>query len=212
MSRIIIVGASDFGRELYGWLLSDSKIQNKNDIFFIDDNEQKLSSDSEMRKKYLGIIKDFKSSTHDTFLLGVSDPKIKLLIVEKLKQQNIYLTSYVHESSIISQRSIVGQGIVVCPFVTVSLGARIGDYTTVNRHSSIAHDVKIGDYCSIMGFSELMGWSELESLVYVGSHTSILPKVKIEEGAKIGAGSVVILDVKSGASVFGNPAREIIMK
>ena len=60
MPRIIIVGAGDFGRELYGWLESDSSIKNKESIYFIDDNENCFKYFPYLINRYLVKIKDFK--------------------------------------------------------------------------------------------------------------------------------------------------------
>ena len=42
--------------------------------------------------------------------------------------------------------------------------------------------------------------------------SALVAGVKIEKGARIGAGSVVVGDVKKGQTVFGNPAVEISKK
>jgi len=44
---------------------------------------------------------------------------------------------------------------------------------------------------------------------FVGSGVTIVSGIKIEEKANIGAGSVVIKDVKKGETVFGNPAKSV---
>lgn len=45
--------------------------------------------------------------------------------------------------------------------------------------------------------------------VWIGGGAIVLPGVKIRDGAIIGAGSVVRRDVRVGATVAGNPAREL---
>jgi maltose O-acetyltransferase len=44
--------------------------------------------------------------------------------------------------------------------------------------------------------------------VSIGAAAIILPGVSIADDAQIGAGSVVTRDVPSGATAFGNPARQ----
>jgi sugar O-acyltransferase (sialic acid O-acetyltransferase NeuD family) len=209
MSRLIIVGAGDFGRELFGWIELDSNMNKFENILFIDDNDEVLNPYPYFKQNYLGTLENFEKKHDDIYLLGVSDPSSKLQIINLLKKHNITLSTYISEFALVSKNTIIGPGTIICPFVTVSIGAKLGNYVTLNRNSSVAHDTRIGDFCSIMGFSEIMGWGVVDSLVYVGSHVSVLPKVKIQEGAKIGAGSVVIADVNSGTTVFGNPAKEI---
>jgi maltose O-acetyltransferase len=49
----------------------------------------------------------------------------------------------------------------------------------------------------------------VEDDVFLGGRVIVLPGVRIGRGAAVGAGSVVTRDVAPGATVAGNPAREI---
>lgn len=49
----------------------------------------------------------------------------------------------------------------------------------------------------------------VEEDVFMGGRVIVLPGVRIGRGAAVGAGSVVTKDVAPGATVVGNPAREI---
>jgi len=49
----------------------------------------------------------------------------------------------------------------------------------------------------------------VEEDVFVGARATVLPGVRIGRGAAIGAGAVVTRDVAPGATVVGNPAREV---
>jgi maltose O-acetyltransferase len=48
--------------------------------------------------------------------------------------------------------------------------------------------------------------------VWIGGHAILLPGVTVGDDAIIGAGSLVTRDVASGASIAGNPARELVRK
>lgn len=73
-------------------------------------------------------------------------------------------------------------------------------------HSNTAHDTEFGDYCQISGSCEINGNAVLEEGVFLGSHATVLPNARIGAWAFVGAGSVVLRQVKKGAKVFGNPA------
>jgi len=49
----------------------------------------------------------------------------------------------------------------------------------------------------------------VEEDVFIGARVIILPGVRIGRGAAVGTGAVVTKDVASGATVVGNPAREV---
>ena len=49
----------------------------------------------------------------------------------------------------------------------------------------------------------------LEDDVWIGGGAILMPGVSIGQGAIVGAGSVVLRDVKAGTTVVGNPARSL---
>lgn len=67
---------------------------------------------------------------------------------------------------------------------------------------TIANDLYPGDQRS----AELMAGPRVCAGAQVGVNVTILPYVRIGEGALIGAGSVVTRDIPAGAVAFGNPA------
>jgi acetyltransferase-like isoleucine patch superfamily enzyme len=60
-----------------------------------------------------------------------------------------------------------------------------------------------------MASVDLGGHVILGKSVFIGSKATIIPKITIEDSSTVGAGRVVIKKVKSGTTVFGNPAKEL---
>ena len=85
-------------------------------------------------------------------------------------------------------------------------GIHINPQAIVGRNCDIAHRVTIG--ASAMG---RQGSPVLGDKVYIGTGATLVGKIKIGNGVKIAANTLVITNVPDGATVMGVPGR-IIMR
>ena len=72
--------------------------------------------------------------------------------------------------------------------------------------AKIGADCAIHQVCTI-GAGSKPGGPEIGDHVMIGCHTCILGPVKVGDGAKIGAGAVVVSDIPAGATAVGVPAK-----
>ncbi len=100
------------------------------------------------------------------------------------------------------------------PFI--GCGSRLNAFVTVDsgttRSTYIGSNVLLMahcDGCELAAGTVLAGWVELGENVRVGVNACFRPRVKVGDGARIGAGAVVVNDVPAGETWVGNPAREI---
>jgi UDP-3-O-[3-hydroxymyristoyl] glucosamine N-acyltransferase len=84
----------------------------------------------------------------------------------------------------------------------------IGKEVKIANQVQISHGARIG-YRSILAAKALVANSEIGERVLVGRGVVIHSQLKIGNDVKIGMGAVVIRDIPNGATVVGNPAREI---
>ncbi|MBN1294594.1 MAG: acyltransferase [Candidatus Latescibacteria bacterium] len=111
------------------------------------------------------------------------------------------------------ERLAIGNGVFIGPRCLISAtgGVNIGNYTgiaegclifTVEHRHYGAETIPVDDVRMIKPV-----W--IEDFVWIGMKVSILPGVKIGEGAIVGLGSVVNKDVKPLSVVMGNPIQVI---
>lgn len=115
----------------------------------------------------------------------------------------------IHKTATISRNTILGKGCILCSHVVISCDIKIGNFVTFQPFTCIGHDVCIGDYCHLNTYSFLGGSVSVGNFVTIHTNAVIHPHVSIEDHSTVGASSVVIRKVKSGTTVFGNPARKL---
>jgi serine O-acetyltransferase len=85
-------------------------------------------------------------------------------------------------------------------------GVHINPQAVLGKNCDLAHRVTIG--ASAMG---RQGAPVLGDDVYIGTGATLVGKIKVGDGAKIAANTLVITNVPAGATVMGVPGR-IIMR
>jgi serine O-acetyltransferase len=95
----------------------------------------------------------------------------------------------------------VGKGILL----DHATGFVAGETTVIEDNVSILHEVTLGGTGKERGDRH----PKIRSGVLIGAGAKILGNVEIGEGARIGAGSVVLKDVPPHVSVAGVPAKEL---
>lgn len=136
----------------------------------------------------------------------------------------------------IGNNTLIGDGASLREEVTVGNNTLISRYVTINYNTKIGNNTKIMDLCHITGnceigdnvfISVLVSTTNdnivkdrvyedgrilgpvIEDNATIGASASLLPNIKISNGAFVGVGSVVTKDVEANNLVIGVPARAI---
>ena len=83
----------------------------------------------------------------------------------------------------------------------------IGDGTKIDNLVQIAHNVRIGKRCLIVGQVGIAGSTQLGDQVILAAQSGVAGHLRVGEGAIIMGQSGIISDVEKGAILFGSPAR-----
>lgn len=127
------------------------------------------------------------------------------------------LDYFVHKSSYVDDKAIVGSGTKIWHFSHVMAGARIGKNCTLGQNVFIGSNVVVGDGCKIQNNVSLYKGVVLEDDVFVGPSvvfTNVVnPRAFVERkdqfqqivvrmGSTIGANSTIICGVELGKYCF----------
>lgn len=209
MKNLVIIGAGGFGREVLSWARQSAALGREWVIRgFLDDNPDALKA-TELNVPHLGRVGDYSPRVDDVFTCAIGRVDVKRRCIETVLAAGGVFTPVIHRTVVLADRVTLGEGVILCPGVIVCPDARLGDFVTVNLHSTIAHDCRIGDWTQIHCHVDVTGAVIVGESVTIGSHASLLPGVKVGDRVVIGAGSVVNKDVESDVTVVGVPAKVI---
>lgn len=111
---------------------------------------------------------------------------------------------------------VIGEQVEVGNFTTVCSGtispSRVGDYTKIDDHVHIAHNVQIGRNVIITACAEVSGSVVIEDEVWIGPNASVIQGLTLGARSLIGMGSVVVKSVPADEVHFGSPARKVRSK
>jgi sugar O-acyltransferase (sialic acid O-acetyltransferase NeuD family) len=204
MKDLIIVGAGPVGRERLSAIRKINNIERKWNIKgFLSDYPDALDG-IECDFPIIDTIVDYIPKENDIFVCGIAKPKDNEKVVTMLKNKEARFETIIHPASNIGDFVTIGEGCYI--FGTISPNAKLGNFVSIM--GSMVGNAVIGDFSTITGFANITS-AKLGKRVFVGSHAVILNDLTIGDDAYIGAGSVVIKNVKPGTKVFGIPAKRI---
>ena len=128
-----------------------------------------------------------------------------------VSNKKLQLVNAIHPTAVISPDSDIGQGVYIGPKVIINPGTRVDDNSVVWSGTIIEHDNIIGKNVFIVPGVKTAGYTKIGDNTFIGMGSNIT-KVKIGKNVTVGAGSLVLNDVKSNSYVFGVPAETIRIK
>lgn len=204
--QLIIVGAGVFGSEVLSWFEDIPEADRAYEFKgFLDDNPNA----AERGDLYLGTIDGYEPSEGDVFICSIGSTRARFEVCRRLEEKGWTFGTIVHPTARVDRTVTVSPGSIIAPFVYIGPGAKMGKHLILNVQATVGHDTVIGDACTLSSHTDLTGQAVLENGVYVGSHASVLQKVRVGEFATVGAGSVAVRAVKPNSTVFGLPAKVI---
>lgn len=206
MYEILIVGAGGFGREVFQW---------SKDTFPADQYRVKgfLARPSDSMAQYglgvdvVGDADTYTAKENERFLFAIGDVDTKKRMVAGLQSRGARFLTLIHPTAVIAGSARIGEGVIICPFALVSANAVVGDFVALNTYASCAHDSVIGKHSILCPYATVNGWGILEDEVFMGTHSTVTPRIRVGYRAKISANSAVFRDVPSRMLAIGVPAK-----
>lgn len=216
MRRFAIFGASGYGREVMPLVrqqLQADLAAGSADLVFVDDQPSATVMNGQRVLTYAQWLAEPASSRHMN--VAIANSHVRQKLVARCTADGVQF--YEARAANVVQLDDVqlGEGAVLCPFVTLTSNVRIGQHFHGNIYSYVAHDCVIGDFVTFAPGVMLNGNVHVEDHAYIGTGAVIkqgMPgqPLVIGRGAVVGMGAVVTKSVPPGVTVVGNPARTLM--
>jgi len=204
-SSIFILGAGS-----HGIVVADNFTSNNEKIYFLDDKKDLLEKKIYEKISVIGSIEniDLFKNRIDSIILGLGETYLneRRILFKKLKL-NYKFTNSIHNTSIISRSAKIGNGIFIGASVYIGANVTISDNTVIYPGTVIEHGTKIEENVYISPNVCIAGNVIVKKNVFLGIGVNIIPKLTIEEGSFIAAGSLVIENTSKNKRYMGVPAR-----
>jgi sugar O-acyltransferase (sialic acid O-acetyltransferase NeuD family) len=208
---LIILGAGGSSREILGAVEDINRLEPRWRVLgFLDDNPA-LQGKSVDGLPLLGPLAAAKEHPAQ-LIVGIASwrkPGARREVVLRLGLPRERYATVIHPSASINSRVTIGAGTTILQNVVITSGTVVGDHVLISQNVTMAHDQVIDDFVTIASAAIITGGVKLRAGCYLGSGCTIMNRVTVNEGALVGIGSVVMIDVPAGVTVSGYPARSI---
>lgn len=205
---IVIVGAGGFAREIETLLptfLPHTEYRLKGFL----GKDQGVASEHDLSDRLLGDPEEYAPCSEDRFVLAIGNMDARRRTVESLVQKQARFLTLAHPTAYVAPTATLEDGVIVYPFACVSNNAHLQTAAKLNYYASVGHDTKLGKYCLLAPYATVNGFGVLEDEVYLSTHSTVAPQVKVGFRSKLSANSAAMKDVPERSLVFGVPGRVV---
>jgi sugar O-acyltransferase (sialic acid O-acetyltransferase NeuD family) len=179
-------------------------------LIFIDDRPERPVVNGQRVMTYEQFLGAPADQRH--VVLAIADSRVRERLALRCETDGVSSWS-VSAANVVTLDAVeIGDGAILCPFVTLTSNIRIGNHFHANLYSYVEHDCVVGDYVTFAPGVKCNGNIVIEDHAYIGAGAVIKQgrpgnPLVIGRGAVVGMGAVVTRNVPAGMTVIGNPAR-----
>lgn len=144
----------------------------------------------------------------DGYVVAVGDNWTRAAAVARARAEHpsLELVRAIHPAAVVARDAVVGPGAILMAGAVVSNGCTVGEGVLMGTHASIDHDNVLDDYVSLAPGATTGGNVRIGACTAVGLGANVIHAVSLGAHTVIGAGATVLRDLPDRVVAYGVPA------
>jgi sugar O-acyltransferase (sialic acid O-acetyltransferase NeuD family) len=203
MRKLVIIGASGFGREI-AWVVE--RINRVSPTFdflgFCDDAEEQRRGEWG-GIPLLGLVEGVAARLgRVAFHCAIGNNRARQAVTMRAIAAGLEPATLVDPSAVIAPDAEVGKGCYIGIGSVVSTETQLGLGIIVNHHVTVGHGVRIGDFAQLCPGVCVSGGCEIGEGALFGTLAGTIPLKRVGAWATVGAGMVSLRDVEADTTMI----------
>lgn len=140
---------------------------------------------------------------------SIGNPMLRIHLFNLLIDFGYQMPAIIDGSAKVSSHAIVEEGVFVGKQAIINVGAHIQKGAIINSGAIVEHDCQIGAFSHIAPGAVLGGEVVIGENTHIGSNAAVKQQIHIGSNSIVGMGSVVLRNINSHVTAYGNPCREV---
>lgn len=205
---VIIIGAGGHAKVIADIIHKSGD----NVLGFLDDTKEKGNIIiKDINLKVIGKVDECvrisKINSNVKFIIAIGNNQIRKQISERYKDIEYYTA--IHPSAQISLDVEIKEGTAIMANACINTSAKIGKHCIINTGAIVEHDNQIENYVHISPNGTCCGTVKIGELTHIGAGAIVKNNINITSECVIGAGAIVVKDIKEKGTYIGVPAKKM---
>ena len=199
---LVVIGAGGHAKVV----IDTARALGREVVAVLDDSPNRFGTVWNGRRIEGPILDTLKRYGDCEVVIAIGDNRTRATLASKIANP---FATLVHPFAWSSPEAEIGPGTVVFAGVVVQAAASVGSHGILNTGCSVDHDSKLGDFVHVAPGARLAGGVRMEEGAMVGIGAVVIQGRALGAWCVVGAGAAVVRDVDPGFCVVGVPARPI---
>lgn len=206
MNSLLVIGAGGHGKVVAEAAKSSRQFTN---ISFIDDRYPKIRK--VLDYPVLGKINDLDifNNNHFSIAVAIGDNKKRVELIRYSNSKGFNTPSIIHPTAYVSSNAFIEDGTIVLPHAVINTSARIGCGAIINTGAIVEHDCNLDEGVHLSPGVYLGGGVSIGRFSWLGIGSKVIHQINIGHSVIIGAGSIVLNNIRNYVTAVGSPAKVI---